>query len=51
MDSKKWFYSRSRVRWPFKKPAKLDPRLEGYFYTGPSNHFGHMPPKKGNKKK
>ena len=47
MNTVRWFYSRSRARGAFKKP--LDPRLAGYFYTGPTVIFGHSPPKKKKK--
>lgn len=44
-----WFVSKSAVRHQVKKPE--GEQFSGYFYTGPSLHFGHFPPKKGNRKK
>lgn len=41
-----WFRSASAVRGPFKKIAGF----EAWFYTGPTRHFGHMPPHKKRKK-
>ena len=43
----KWFVSKSAVRGEVKKPA--DPVFAGYFYTGPTLHFGHYPPRKSGK--
>jgi hypothetical protein len=45
----RWFTSKSAVRGHVKVPE--DPRLAGYFYCGPSKHFGHYPPRKAGKKK
>ena len=41
--SVRWFVSRSAVRGNFKKP-KPGP-WSGYFYDGPTRHFGHSPPR------
>jgi hypothetical protein len=40
-----WFVSKSAVRYDFPAPVGF----EAWFYTGPSFHFGHFPPK-GKKK-
>jgi hypothetical protein len=39
----RWFRSASAVRGAVKKPAGF----EDWFYTGPTRHFGHAPPRKG----
>ena len=43
-----WFTSKSAVRSSIGGVAAN--QYPGYFYTGPSVHFGHMPPKKGKRK-
>jgi len=39
----RWFRSASALRATLKKPAGF----EDWFYTGPTLHFGHAPPRKG----
>ena len=43
----KWFYSKSRVSFSFKKVNGF----EDWFYTGPTLHFGHPNDSKKGKKK
>jgi hypothetical protein len=43
----KWFYSKSRAPFAFKKVKGF----EGWFYTGPTLHFGHPNDSKKGKKK
>ncbi len=40
-----WVYNKTRVSGYFKKIVGF----EDWFYTGPTNHFGHYPPG-GNKR-
>ena len=43
-----WRYSKSAIRnCSVPKPVGF----EDWFYTGPSWHFGHFPPKKSGKKR
>jgi hypothetical protein len=37
-----YFVSRSAIRAYLRKPKGF----EAWFYTGPTRHFGHAPPKK-----
>jgi len=41
----RWFRSRSAISGHVKTPT--DPKFAGYFYCGPTRHFGHSPSKKG----
>ncbi len=41
-ESVRWIYSPNRVGGYFKKIAGF----EDWFYTGPTQHFGHYPSKK-----
>lgn len=41
----RWFVSRSAVRGSFKAPPAGP--WDGYFYTGPTKHFGHAPSRGG----
>lgn len=45
----RWFTSKSATPSSIGGVAIL--HHPAWFYTGPSVSFGHMPPKKGNKKK
>jgi hypothetical protein len=49
VSTNRWFVSKSAVRGEVKKPEGQ--QFAGYFYTGPSQHFGHFPPRKKGKKK
>jgi hypothetical protein len=45
-----WFRSKSALRASVGGLAAADPRFAGYFYVGPTVHFGHEPPRKKRKK-
>lgn len=44
-----WKVSKSALNGHFAIPKGWE--SSGYFYLGPTAHFGHYPPKKGGKKR
>jgi hypothetical protein len=47
--SQRWHTNASAVKAFFKVPKGWEGT--GWFYTGPTKHFGHSPPRKGKAKK
>lgn len=47
--TERWHTNKSAVRGQVKKPVGAV--FAGYFYTGPTLHFGHYPPRKSGKKR